>query len=237
MTSYENIEGPKLNTIFNGLASDRTLVKVSLAHGNYENLTVIAQSPQDNDQNLFRIDPPKGLIEAVAQSNASQLHFEFNSDDGVSHHFDSEIETISNDSICLHFPSFIQRFQQRDNFRVKVIFDSFAKVPTEETELRLVIENLSLGGVFCYCKNKHKTKFEEQQLLNGLELHITMPSECYVVPIDLARVNRIEKIPLPKHFGIAFEFIRLKKVSKKILVQQIYELQRQRLQHRLKFMG
>ena len=236
MTSYENIEGPKLNSIFSRLAADKTFVKVSLAK-DYESLTVIGQTPTDGNQNLFRIDPPKGLIEMVAKSNTSQLHFEFNSDDGVAHHFDSEIKTISEDSVCLHFPPFIQRYQQRDNFRVKVMFDSFAKLFIEESELRMGIENLSLGGVYCHCLNRHKAKFEERQLLNGLELNITMPSECYVVTIDLAKVNRIEPQPQPKHFGIALQFMRLNREAKKILVQQIYELQRQRLKHRLKYLG
>ncbi len=237
MTSYENIEGPKLNTIFSRLAVNKTFVKVSLAHGDYESLTVVAQTQKDSSQNLFRIDPPKGLIEVLAESNASQLHFEFSSDDGVAHHFDSEIKTISGDSVCLHFPPFIQRYPQRDTFRVKVIFDSFVKLFIEETELRMGIENLSLGGVYCYCLNRHKAKFEERQFLNGVELNITMPNECYVVTIDQAKVNRIEPKPRPKHFGIALEFIRLNREAKKILVQQIYELQRQRLQHRLKLLG
>lgn len=235
MTSYENIEGPKLNTLFENLASTRTFVKVSLAHSDYESLTVVAQTPMEGSHNLFTIDPPGGLVEAVAQSNSSRLHFEFNTDDGVAHHFDSEIKTISNASVCLHFPPFIQRYQQRDNFRVKVIFDSFAKLIIEECEVRMEIENLSLGGVYCICKNKHKAKFAEQQMLQGLELNIATPNECHVVPVEQARVNRIESKPRPKHFGIAFEFIRIKRDAKKILTQQIYELQRQRLQHRLKF--
>jgi len=237
MTSYENIEGPKLNTIFSGLAAEKTYVKVSLVHGNYESLTVVTQSQTDSNQNLFRIDPPKGLIDVVAESNASQLHFEFSSEDGVAHHFDSDIKTISEDTVCLHYPLFIQRYQQRDNFRVKVVFDSFAKLLIGETELRMEIENLSLGGVYCYCQNRYKARFEERQLFNGLELNLTMPNECYVVTIDQAKVNRMESKPRPKHFGIALEFIRLSREARKILVQQIYELQRQRLKHRLNILG
>ncbi len=237
MSSYENIEGPKLNTIFSGLASEKTFIKVSVPHSAYESLTVVAQSVKDSSRNLFRIDPPKGLVDTLAQSNASQLHFEFSSKDGVAHHFDSEIKSITAEAVRLHFPSFIQRYQQRDNYRVKVLFESFAKLILSEDELRMEIENLSLGGVYCYCLNRHKSKFEENQSIEGLELYITMPDECYAVPVAKARVNRIEPKPKPKHFGIAFEFTRLERDSKKILVQQIYELQRQRLKHRLNLIG
>jgi c-di-GMP-binding flagellar brake protein YcgR len=236
MTSYENIEGPKLNTTFENLSAARTLVKISLAHCHYESLTVVDHTSTDSARNIFTINPPKGLVEAIGESDASRLHFEFNSDDGVTHQFDAEIKNISKDHVCLYTPSFIQRHQQRDNFRVKVIFDSFAKLTIEGSEIRMEIENLSLGGAYCYCANKHKAMFAERPTLEGLELNITMPSECYVVDIELAKVNRMELKPRPKHFGIAFEFVRIKRDAKRILIQQIYELQRQLLQHRLKFL-
>jgi c-di-GMP-binding flagellar brake protein YcgR len=236
MTRYENIEGPQLDTLFESLAADRTLVKISLVHGDYESLTVVNQTATENSRNLFTINPPKGLVESIGASKESRLHFEFNSDDGVTHRFNAEIKTVSSDQICLYTPAFIQRHQQRDNFRVRVIFDSFAKLTIEGTEIRMEIENISLGGVYCYCPNKHKALFLERPTIEGLELNIGMPSECYVVPIERAKVNRIESKPRPKQFGIAFEFKRIKSAAKKTLIQQIYELQRQRLQHRLKFL-
>ncbi len=236
MSRYENIEGPKLNALFDNLAANRTLVRISLAHGDYESLTVVNQTATENSRILFTINPPKGLIKSIGESRESRLHFEFNSDDGVTHRFNAEIKTISSDQICLYAPAFIQRHQLRDNFRVEVIFDSFAKIAIEASEIRMEIENISLGGVYCYCPNKHKALFVERPTLEGLELNIGMPSECYVVPIERAKVNRIESKPHPKHFGIAFEFMRIKSAAKKTLIQQIYELQRQRLQHRLRFL-
>jgi c-di-GMP-binding flagellar brake protein YcgR len=236
MTHYENIEGPKLTALFENLAANRTLVKISLAHGGYESLTVVNQTSTEDSRHLFTINPPKGLIESIGEADESRLHFEFNSDNGVTHRFIAELKTISSDQICLYAPAFIQRHQQRDNFRVKVIFDSFAKLTIDGLEIHMEIENLSLGGVYCYCPNKHKALFVERPTLEGLELNIGMPSECYVVPIERAKVNRIESKPHPKHFGIAFEFMRIKSAAKKTLIQQIYELQRQRLQHRLKFL-
>ena len=234
MTSYEHIDGPRLNTTFEDLADSRTLVKVSLAHGKFESLTVVEHTPMEDFKNIFTIDPPKGLLEAISASGSARLHFEFSSDDGVVHHFVSDIKTISSESICLHFPPFIQRFQQRDNFRIKVNSDAFVRLIIDACEIRMEIDNVSLGGAYCYCLKKHKPRFVEQPLLEGLELTITMPDECHVVPIEQAKVNRLESKPRPKHFGIALEFIRINRNAKKTLTQLIYELQRQQLQHRLK---
>jgi len=233
----ENIEGPKLLTIFNQLAADKTLVKISLSHSAYESLTVVTQTEKDRTNDLFHIDPPKGLLETIAQTNTSSVHFEFTSIDGVVHQFDSKVNNLSSHDLALHFPQYIQRHQQRDNFRVKSIYASYALIVMDDAELRMDIDNVSLGGVYCYCPNKHKARFFEQQIMENMELVLTLEHECTVVSIRQVQVNRIEAKPIPKHFGVAFEFIRINRDAKKMLVQQIYELQRHILQNRLKYLG
>ena len=72
--------------------------------------------------------------------------------------------------------------------------------------------------------------------LTGMELYFTLKNQCVNVSIQRTIIKRIESRHRPKHFGVAFEFIQIKKDAKKILVQQIYELQRAFLQNRLKIM-
>jgi c-di-GMP-binding flagellar brake protein YcgR len=191
----------------------------------------------DGSDPIFDMDPPKGFIGAIADSKAKSIHFEFTSEDRVTHHFDADIKTVTKNNVTLLFPQFIHRHQQRDNFRVKVPFDAYAKLSIDDVELRMAIDNISLGGVFCLCPNKFKSKFNEQQLLNNMELIITLDTQCVIVGIQQVQVNRLEIKPQPKHFGIAFEFRRIKRKDKKVLVQQIYEFQRYFLQNRLKFFG
>jgi c-di-GMP-binding flagellar brake protein YcgR len=236
MPIYENIEGPKLLTLFHQLAGNKTLVTVSVEHHGFESLTVVTRTAKEGSNDIFFIDPPKGLIEAVTASKSNLLHFEFNSEDRVSHHFEAEIIKKSSDSISLLLPLLVQRHQQRDNYRVKVFHESYAKLSIDDKQLRMVIKNVSLGGVYCLCKNKHKSNFHEAQILDNLEMHMRVDAECFVVPIQKVKVNRFESEPIPKHFGIAFEFIKIKRSPKKLLVQQIYKLQRHFLQTRLKFL-
>lgn len=237
MTTFENIVGSKLLTAFDQLNRDKTLVKISLENNEFESLTVVTRIDNEGASPIFDMDPPKGLIEAIAESKAKSIHFEFTSEDRVTHHFDAVIQNVTKDNVTLLFPQFILRHQQRDNFRVKVPFDSYAKLSIDDVELRMAIDNISIGGVFCFCPNKFKSKFTEQQCLDNMELLITLDTEFVIVGIQRVQVNRIESQPLPKHFGIAFEFRRIKRNDKKILVQQIYEFQRHFLQNRLKFFG
>lgn len=229
--------GPKLLTTFDQLIHDKTLVKISLKNNQFESLTVVTRTGITGSDPIFDMDPPKGLIVAIAESRAKSIHFEFTSQDRVTHHFDADIRKITKGNVTLSFPQFIHRHQQRDNFRVKVPFDSHAKLSIDDVELNMAIDNISLGGVFCLCPNKFKSKFCEQQLLNNMELIITLDMECVVIGIQQVQVNRLESKPQPKHFGIAFEFRRIKRNDKKVLVQQIYEFQRYFLQNRLKFFG
>lgn len=236
MPKFEYIDGPKLLGIFNQLTSDKILVKVSLANTAFESLTIVTRADKKGADAIFEIAPPKGLLGAVVESKAKSIHFEFTSDDGVTHRFDAEITNVSSKNVTLLFPEFIQRHQQRDNFRVKVYNDSYAKLVVEDVEIQMAIDNISLGGVLCLCLNKYKSKFSEQQLLDNLELFIMLHDESILIPIQRIKVNRFERKRLPKHFGIAFEFVRIKSEAKKILVRKIYELQRHFLQSRQKLM-
>jgi c-di-GMP-binding flagellar brake protein YcgR len=236
ISTFENIDGDKLLSIFQQLISQRIYIKVYLPQVDYESLTLITDTCNDGRQPMFRIDIPKGLPKAIAQTKSNRLAFEFTSSDKVTHRFNSDIETVSDDTISLFYPSFIQRHQQRDNFRVKVPFDSHAIVSIDDNKIRMEIDNVSLGGVYCYCRNKYKSMMTQDLELTGMELYFTFKNQCVNVSIQRTMIKRMEIRHRPKHFGLAFEFIQIKRDAKKLLVQQIYELQRAFLQNRLKIL-
>jgi c-di-GMP-binding flagellar brake protein YcgR len=133
-------------------------------------------------------------------------------------------------------PRWIERHQQRDNFRVKPIYPSKVILHLADSPIHMEIDNVSLGGVYCYCDNKFKPLFEQEDKHLDMDLSFTLRDDCLVIPIQGARVNRIESKHRPRQFGIAFEFIKVAKEARRILVQQIYELQREFLKKRLKVM-
>jgi c-di-GMP-binding flagellar brake protein YcgR len=236
MSTFENIDGNKLLSIFQLLITQKIFIKVHLPQVDYESLTLVTDTRNEDRQPTFMIDVPKGLHKALAETKSNRLSFEFTSSDKVTHRFISDIETISKSAISLLYPAFIQRHQQRDNFRVKAPYDSHAIVTIDDNKIRMEIDNVSLGGVFCYCQNKYKSLITQGLELTGMELYFTLKNQCVNVSIQRTIIKRIESRHRPKHFGVAFEFIQIKKDAKKILVQQIYELQRAFLQNRLKIM-
>jgi c-di-GMP-binding flagellar brake protein YcgR len=237
MSKFENIEGNKLLSIFQQLISQKILVKLFLTNSDFESLTLVTGTQVDGALQIFRIDAPEGLAAAITASSAQKLSFEFTSSDRVTHRFEAEIDGWESNSVNLRFPLIIQRHQQRDNYRVRVPHDSLAIVTIEDAQIRMKIENLSIGGVLCHCLNRHKTMIREDLELTGMQLKLTHKNESCVILIQRLVVKRIEPALRVGHFGVAFEFIQMKKDAKKLLVQQIYELQRSFLQNRLRRMS
>ena len=134
----------------------------------------------------------------------------------------------------LQFPDAIERYQMRDNFRVKALSGSVAKMQIGDQNVDMEIDNISLGGVFCICLKAFKSLFENAVRLEDMELVINLRNDTFVANIELVSVNRIESQNRPKHIGVAFEFLKMHKQVRKRLVQHIYELQREYLQTRLK---
>jgi c-di-GMP-binding flagellar brake protein YcgR len=234
MQTFENIDGTKLLSIFQQLERQKILVKVSLPKIDFESLTLVTETAANGKQQSFNIAPPKGLIPAIAEIKADRLSFEFTSSDHVIHRFASIIDAISEQTIVLRYPAFIQRHQQRDNFRLKVPYDSYAQVQVEDTQIRLEIDNISLGGVYCFCPNKYKALITPDLELADMQLFWTLKDNCCTISVQRCVVKRLERRHRPKHFGVAFEFVQVKRDARKSLVQQIYELQRSFLQNRLK---
>ncbi len=236
MPTFENIDGEKLFMIFDQLISQKILVKVYLPQIDYENLTLITDTRTDGQRPIFMIDVPKGLHEALAGLESNRLAFEFTSTDKVTHRFHCDIDAVCGNTISMLYPSFIQRHQQRDNFRVKAPADSHAVLTIENTRMQMEIDNVSLGGVYCYCPNKYKPMMAEDRVLAEMELIFSFKNQWINISIQQAKILRTESRQRPRHFGIAFEFIQIKRDARRMLVQHIYEIQRAFLQNRLKTM-
>jgi c-di-GMP-binding flagellar brake protein YcgR len=234
MTTFENLDGEKLLTIFQQLVKQQILIKVYLRRVAYENLTIVTNTQSNGRRQTFQIDAPKGLHTAIKESGSDRLSFEFTSDDKVIHRFTSDIVKIGRKTIAMLYPAIIQRHQQRDNFRIKAPLDSFAAVVLENAKVRMEIDNVSLGGMYCFCPNKYKASITQGLVMSGMELTFTLKNQCSCVMIQKAAVKRVESSHRPRRFGIAFEFVKIRREDKQLLVQLIYELQRLYLQNRVK---
>ena len=234
MIDFEKIEGQRVIDIVHYLFSEKTLVKVSLRDKEFDHLTVITNLRNESNERTFQIDPPAGLYALIKQSAPRELDFEFTGSDQLPHKFSAQLQHAGQKEIWLSYPAFIQRHQLRNNFRIKVPTEAQLQVLVGQTDVRMIIDNISLGGAFCHCSNGYKPLFEEKQQLNKLEMMFTLSDHCIEVPIERAVVRRLEPRTRPKHFGVALEFVQISNEARKKLTQEIYDIQRYYLQSRRK---
>lgn len=233
MSSFEKISDEKVADLIQALIRKQTLVKVAVPNGDFEQLTVITATRSDGGQRAFQIDPPKGLHAALRQNSCDVLLFEFSTDNRLPHRFESSIKE-SGEEFWLHFPEHIQRFQLRNNFRIKAPANVHATGFINETKVTMTVDNISLGGLFCHCPNTDKPLIYLGLKMQNLDLVFSFGGERQMLTISRAAVRRVEGRTRPKHFGVAFEFLHMKAEAKKRLTQIIYDLQRDFLKNRLK---
>lgn len=236
MPADNNIEGKQLLDLFAKLIKEQTLLKVSLPKTDFESLSVLIDTKVDRQQGrLIQIDMPEGLMAEIQPPYTNyRVSFEFTGDDHLTHRFEADLSEATQKSIWLTLPTVVKRFQMRNNFRIKVHQDSYATIETEALTIRMEIDNLSVGGVYCFCANTHKAALTVDSKLENMVINITTRRDCFMVHVDQVIVKRVESWMRPKHFGVAFEFSQIQKSMRQQLIRHIYDLQRDFLQGRLK---
>ena len=234
MDSYEKIEGLKLLDIFTSLYKNQTLLKIYLFGSDYEQLTVITKLDTKTKQPFFQIDVPEGLHSALNEKQTDQLCFEFTGEDRLTYKFETHLDVVEENKLILNIPEGLRRYQFRHNFRIKAPRGAHLLVTLDKTDVRMTIDNISLGGAFCLCLNKYKTLVEANPFIIDATLLFTFMDQSVEVSIATAECRRMEPVIQPKKFGVAYEFVKISKEANRLLTQQIYELQREILQGRQK---
>ncbi len=234
MSEFETLSDTKIFDLLKDLIKGKTLVKVSIYGGDFERLTLVRGVDFENtDKARFQIDPPEGLWTALKQLPQAILRFEFFSQDRLPHRFEVTFEESYNEG-WLPCPQTIRRYQLRNDFRIKTPPNAYATALINETEFKMAMDNISLGGIFCHCPNSAKAFLFKDQIIENLSLVFTVEGEYHMISIGRVVVRRIGGRTRQKHFGVAFEFTQFDAEARKRLVQLIYGFQREFLQNRLK---
>jgi c-di-GMP-binding flagellar brake protein YcgR len=234
MRDFEIIKGQQLHDILKQLVAQKTLINLVIPGIDYERLIILSCINTTNNTSIITIDPPEDLNEVISTHQVKSFEFKFRGKEGLRHHFIAQLISQDNRGLHLEEPVFLKRYQFRNSFRIKAPRGAELIVCIDDKKISMVIENISVGGVFCFCFNTHLKVLQTRKLLNNLQLIFTLKSECVLVPIQKAEVRRIEQEGRPNQFGIAYSFIQIKREAKRLLTHQIYELQREYLQNRLK---
>lgn len=237
MHAFEKIEGDKINELLKDLCQNKVLLRVYVDGSGYEHLTLITDLEPDAKVPLLRIDTPEGLQKVLREKQTDRVGIEFKGWDRLTYKFDTHLDSVSDNKIWLRYPDHIRRYQFRDNFRIKAPRDAILTATIEGIKLSMRIDNISLGGAFCLCAIKHKSLVAANPRITNLSLIFTSLGQCLEIQIEKAEQKRIEPVTQQKKFGIAYEFVKMYPEAKRLLTQQIYELQRDYLQRRFEFGG
>ena len=237
MQSHDTIADQKALDLIAWLAESRTFLTLSVPHRSYERLTFIIGIGILDAKAAFKIDPPEGLLDLLSQAanetSPAMLHFEFTGTDRLQHRFDAPVAIISDQELWLQCPTRIQRDQHRRDFRIQAPDVAELVLYIESKEIRLSVDDLSLGGVLCHCSAPVKALFLSDMILEGADLLVTLDGVSCIVAVDRIAVRRIDKGPIAKNYDIAFEFLAIKNEFRKRLTKIIYDMQRRFLRNRL----
>lgn len=231
MASYEKVPREKVGGVLDALIRNKTLIKVVAPDIDYERLTIVTEAGRGRGGECFQIDPPEGLAEALQKNAIDSLLFEFSTEDRLPHRFEASVKESAT-QIWLWYPDHIKRFQLRNNFRIKAPDDANATILIGDTKAKMIVENLSLGGIFCHCPNRHKELITNGLQCGSIDMVFNFEGRRQTVSVDKGIVRRLEGRTVARHFGVAFEFTHVKIDAKKRLTGIIYDLQRSYLKNR-----
>ena len=233
MASYEKVPREKVGGLLDALIKNKTLIKVVAPEIDYERLTIVTEARRKRGGECFQIDPPEGLAEAVQKNAIVSLLFEFSTEDRLPHRFEAAVKE-SETQFWLWYPDHIKRFQLRNNFRIKAPADANATILIGDTKAKMVVDNLSLGGIFCHCPNRHKELISDGLQCGTIDMVFNFEGQHQTLSVDKGIVRRVEGRTLARHFGVAFEFTHVKAEAKRRLTGIIYDLQRSYLRDRFR---
>lgn len=137
--------------------------------------------------------------------------------------------------IWVKFPEYIERKQKRDDFRLRLPYGTNIYLTASEAKWKLRVENLSRGGILAVetISAKSDVLFQEGDAVEELRIRFPRAREHKTILVNKAVVKRVTRDAGKKRRFYAFQFIELERPSETILVQHIYDLQREFLRRRL----
>ncbi len=233
------IEGPKLDTLFESLIADKTIISMHVAGTDFQRLTCIIAVERTPDGNRLLVDCPEGFSRAIANSETLDLRFNFNGSDQLEYIFHTSGGFLHGNEVKVPFPDYVERLQRRRNFRIDTMPGTRLFISSGKLEGRIDLINISLGGAFGLL-GKHNQKDPNGSLLNVNQrlynLRIVFPADNMMeeksVMIKKAEVRRIERDKERKLYKYAIEFLIIDKENLRELTTAIYHIQRRFLQNR-----
>lgn len=240
MAGIEKIEGSAVLQLLRVLRKNNVPLKMRLTEGAAEHLTHIADIRKSKRKYHFKINSQEAFLKAGADTNGSPLQFEFTDPNKIKFVFEADPAEISPGAIWVKFPEFICRYQRRSLFRLEAPHGTRLYFEVNDTRIKLLVINVSLGGslgvlVSLTKQMEHELQFHKTQILENVEL--VFPSkgksaEESTVKIRRCLKRRHERNPVTNKLECALEFKEIREDERKKLRELFYEWQRDYLRKR-----
>ncbi len=209
-----------------------------LAERNYERPTLITSVSKRRKAPRFTIDYTSEFEKAVAGIDIWQLDFEFTGADDIKYTFKTNGGEFSRGKIWINFPTIIDRFQRREDFRLEAPVGTRLYFTLNSEVYELLVKNVSLGGALGTLGTQNE-KLEQEitqpssQFMQDVELtFLDKNKRKNLITIKQAKFNRLERNSVANNFDYALQFTEIDEINELRLTELIYYFQRDYLRKR-----
>jgi c-di-GMP-binding flagellar brake protein YcgR len=240
MAEIEKITEKSLLPLFTELRTDQIPLKMLLASRQEPILSYITDIRKRRRTMHFVIKAPDTRPDLETEKDRSVLQFEFTDKESIKYVFETEDWELSEDSIWVKFPAFVNRFQRRKLYRLDAPHGTRLFFKVNDTRYKLLVVNVSLGGTLGVLVSLTKQMEKELKLCKSETLEdveLVFPSENRkhagsIVKIKRCQIKRQERNPITRKFECAIEFKEMNEGQQKSLRDLFYKWQREYLRRR-----
>ena len=237
MAETDKIQGEEVNALLEEVKQQQIMLSMRLVDQNYEHSTMIIRIPEDTNASFFVIDPPKDFTNFVAKIKEWKIQFKFRGSDNIDHIFTSFGGTILGNEIRINFPDYIERYQRRKYFRLRVPTGTKLRFKSGRVLQEINMINISMRGALGVLElsngeNQEKPIYKKKDYFDDIE--IVSPPEPKIseqkIRIKKAIIRRAEHKPQKNIDLYAFEFESIDRDQERKLNKFVFDLQRLKLQ-------
>lgn len=240
MAQIEKIREPSLLSLFSELQADQVPLKMQLTTHDEPCLRPITEIRKRKRAFHFVVKAPDNRPDLELETGHSRLLFEFTDKENIKYVFESEDWELSDGSIWVKFPKFVNRFQRRKLYRLDAPPGTRLYFNVNDIRYKLLVVNVSLGGTLGVLVSLTKEMEAKLKLYNSKTLEdveLVFPSENRkhagsIVKIKRCQIKRQERNPITRKFECAIEFKEINESQQKNLRDLFYKWQRTYLRRR-----
>ena len=243
MAKIEKIQGEAVLKIFEELQQKKLPLNLYTKDEKHKSIVFIVDIRKVRRMSHFLIRFKNSFHNAAEDLDSQKLHFDFTGSDKIKYAFETNVSQIIEDSLWIHFPESVHRYQRRRLFRLEAPYGTKLYFNVKDTRYTLLVINISLGGTLGVLVSLTKPMEKELKLyslktLEDIELIFPVKHSDYddsKVKIRQCKINRQARNPETKKYECAIEFKEMTEEEQKKLTDLFYQWQREYLRKRKLF--